>query len=109
MKNKIGQILTIEQDFVIESAIAGNVIQVKKGDKGFIDSKGLLHYSTGEARGKIQLVKDAEMKGYDHESIATLIYKRLRNAYNLDEIIEDYDLDRDEFIDEIEDILSSIL
>lgn len=109
MKSKIGQILTIEEDFKIITGICGNEIIVKKGDTGYVDSKGAIHYLTGAARGKIQVGKDIKIKGYDYESIATLIYKRLHCEYELGDMFGDYDIEKKEFIDSIEDILNEIL
>ncbi|MCB2308847.1 hypothetical protein LGL08_20450 [Clostridium estertheticum] len=109
MKNKIGQILTMTEDFIIESCFDKKVIQVKTGDTGFIDSKGSIHYIDGQARGKMQKLKDVEIKGYDYESIATLIFKKIYNEYGLAEVFEDYGIEKKGFIDSIEDILTDIL
>ena len=110
MKPKIGEILTIKEDFEIKSALGGYTKQVKKGDTGFIDSKGMIHYLTGEARGKIQNIDGIELKGYDYESITNLIYKRLNCEFDIDYMLDDSDIDEVEhFKDIIEDVLSEIL
>jgi hypothetical protein len=109
MKNKIGQIVTVKEDFEIETAIGGKKLQVKEGDKGFVDSRGFIHYTSGKARGKIQVFKDCEVKGYAHNDIASLIFKRLNCEVNLLEMLEDNDIDQNDFTDLIEDILMDIL
>lgn len=106
---RIGQEITIEGDFQISSAITNKAINIKAGDKGFVDSKGLIHYTSGEARGKIHSInKDDCVQGYDNKNIAQMIYKRL-SYFNIKEILSDYDIDSQDFIDEIEDILLEIL
>ena len=50
METKIGQQITVTEDFEIQTSCGENKIQVKKGDTGFIDSNGFVHYETGKAR-----------------------------------------------------------
>jgi len=49
---KIGEEIGFKEGFEIESAFGGDKLQVKQGDKGFIDSRGMIHYTTGQARGQ---------------------------------------------------------
>lgn len=109
MSLKIGQELEMTEDFEIEAAISGNKVTVKKGDKGFVDSRGAVHYVSGEARGKIQMIKDADIKGHDYENIAKLIYARLKSTFEIDEFLEGYDIEVQDFTEEIEDMLTDIL
>ena len=48
-------------------------------------------------------------KGYDCENIAISIYHRLNSLYGLGMMLEENDIDEDEFIEEIEDVLSDML
>lgn len=109
MENMIGSMVTISQNYEIETAIGNKKITVKEGDEGFIDSSGLLHYTTGEAQGKIQPIKDCTIKGYAHGDIAELISKRLFSHFGLGDILEDYSIEKEDFMNEIEDVLESIL
>jgi hypothetical protein len=110
MSYKIGEEIGFNKEFEIESAFGGNKLQVKEGDKGYIDSRGNIHYTTGQARGKIHsLGKEIEVKGYDHSNIAKMLFKRLNNQFNLKEALDDYDISDKDLIDELEDILSDIL
>ena len=109
MSKKIGQEITSTQDFEIELTLSGNKLLVKEGDKGFVDSKGNVHYTTGQARGKIQCLTNVELKGYDHENIAKMIFKRIKNEFGLSEYLEDYEISEKDLVNEIEDILSDIL
>jgi len=106
---KIGEEIGFSQDFEIEGALSGNKATVKVGDKGYVDSRCNVHYTTGQARGKIQHLDSAEMKGYDYSNIVKMIFKRLKNEFMLDEHLEGYDINEKDFIDELEDILSDIL
>jgi len=106
---KIGEEISFNIDFEIE-AVLGKRLQVKQGDKGYIDSKGHIHYTTGQARGKIQsLGSEIEVKGYDYSNIAKMLFKRLNNEFNLKEALDDYDVSETDVIDSLEDILSDIL
>ena len=106
---KIGQEIIITKDFEIVGFSESEVL-VKKDDKGYVDSMGDLHYQTGAARGKIQAIKeDVDVKGYDCENIAKIIYKRLQSQFEIKEFLEEYEIPVEDFTNEIEDVLSDIL
>ena len=50
-----------------------------------------------------------KVKDYDCENIAISIYHRLNSLYGLGMMLEEDDIDEDEFIEEIEDVLSDTL
>ena len=106
---KIGQEITVKEDFKINTTIRDKVITVKKDDKGFVDSQGFLHLTTGNGRGKIVKIDDIEVRGYDHENIAKMIYKRMNNAFLIGSILEDEGYEVEDILDEIEDVLTDIL
>lgn len=106
---KIGQELQIKEDFKINTIVSNKVITVKQGDKGFIDSVGHLHITTGNGKGKVVKINNAEVKGYDYENISKLILNRLNSVFGLEEYFKDEDIDSKEVIDEIEYILMEIL
>lgn len=109
-KYKIGEAISFSEDFEIESALGGNKLQVKAGDKGYIDSRCSVHYTSGQARGKIQsLGKEIEVNGYDHENISKMIFRRIKNEFGLAEHLEGYEISDKNVIEVIEDILSDIL
>lgn len=107
-KYKIGQEVEIISDYEISDYLTNNKIQVKNGDKGFIDSKGNIHYTTGAARGKIHFVPNAGIEGYDIENITDLIYTRIKNQFNIKEYLDDYEIEVEDFKNEIEDVLTNI-
>lgn len=107
---KIGHEITISEDFEIESVFQTKTIKVKKGDKAFIDSHGLAHYTSGEAQGMIQgLGGKVKIEGYDHENISKIIVKKLMNTFYLQDFLEGYDITEQDFTEKIEDVLSDIL
>jgi len=108
MKFEIGQELISQSNYNL-TGLTNDIIEVKKGDKGYIDSSGFIHYETGKARGKMTKIPDAEMEGYNTENIAKIIYEQLKWKLMLSEHMENYDLEEQEFIDEIDYILSEIL
>jgi len=110
MTYKIGEEIRFSEGFEINGALSGNTLTVKEGDRGYLDSRGNVHYTTGQARGKIQSMKnEIEVKGYDYENIAKMIFKRLKNQFNLIEFLDDYDISERDFTEEIEEVLSDIL
>ena len=109
MIKQIGEEITILKDYKIELAFSGDKLQVKEGDKGFIDSKGSIHYITGKARGKIHRLGNIEVDGYDCENIAKMLFRRIKNEFNLGEYFEDYEISEREVIESLEDVLSDIL
>lgn len=106
---RIGQEIEVKEDFKINTIVSDKVITVKKGDKGFLDSKGLMNITTGNGRGKIVKINDVKVKGYDHENISKLIYKRLCSSFEIGDFLYDNDIEANKMIEEIEDILSDIL
>ena len=110
MSYKIGEEIGFSEEFEIESPFGGNKLTVKEGDKGYIDSRGFIHYTTGQARGKIHsLGKEIEVNGYDHENIAKMIFKRIKNQFGLGEFLEGYEISDKDVVEGIEDLLSDIL
>lgn len=108
-KLQIGQEIVIKDDFEIESALGNEKRVVEKGDRGVVTSSGLVQYVSGNARGKIQKIEDVELKGYDTENIAKLVFQRLNSQYQIKDFLEDWDIETKDFIGEIEWVLSEIL
>lgn len=105
MKFKIGQEVVVDENFTIQSVITSKTMEVKMGDKGIIDSEGNLHLKTGNAKGKIIPYTEKEnLKGYDIQNIAQMIFKRLNDEFHLADIIYAYDIEKEDFIDAIESV-----
>ena len=108
-KVRIGQEVVNSEEFEIQKLVSGTKVTIKKGDKGVFDSKGLLHYKSGEARGMIQKIEGIEVNGYDHSGIANRIFNRLDSYFNLSDYLNDYDIDKECVVNNIEDVLMDIL
>ncbi len=106
---KIGQEITIREDFEINSIVSNTAINIKEGDKAFLDSKGFLHITTGKGRGKIVKMDGIEPTGYDYGNISKMILNRLNGVFGLEIYLDDEEIDKQEIIDEIEDVLIDIL
>lgn len=106
---KIGQEITIREDFEINNIVSNTVINIKEGDKGFLDSKGFLHITTGNGRGKIVKMDGIEPTCYDYGNISKMVFDRLDGVFGLKNFLEDEEIDIKEFIEEIEDVLIGIL
>lgn len=104
---KIGQILTSTEDVEIEKALSGEKVKIPKGNKIIIGADKLAHHIKN---GFIQpLTEGATVEGYDTTGIAEYLYTHLRNYYPLDEMLDENDIDRLDFEDEIECALDEIL
>ena len=106
MKYKIGQILTSKEDVEVEKELSGEKVVIPKGNKIIIGADGFAHHIRN---GMIQpLHEGSEVKGYDSNGLAEYLYMALRCCLPLDEMLEDYDLTKQEFINEIEYCLDDI-
>ena len=105
---KIDQEVIVREDFKINTRVSERVMTVKKGEKGFLNSNGCLHLTTGKAKGKIIRIDDIEVKGYD-QNISKMIFNRLKNSFGIEEFLIYEEIESKHFIEEIEDMLSDIL
>ena len=106
MKYKIGQILTSKVETIIEKELSGDKVTISKGNKIIIGADNFVHYITNDF---IQpLSKDSEVKGYDADGIAEYLYMRLSKRFMIDEMLEDYDRTKENFIEEIKFSLEEI-
>ena len=106
MEYKIGQILTSKEDVEVEKALSGEKIIVPKGNKIIIGADKFAHHIRN---GMIQpLQEGSEVKGYDTKGIAEYLYIYLRNHFEIDEMLENYDDTKKRFMEEIEYALEEI-
>lgn len=104
---KIGQILTSAKDVEIEKALSGEKVKIPKGNKIIIGADKLAHHIRN---GFIQpLAEDSTVEGYDTAGIAEYVYITLRSHFPLEEMMEGYEITKQEIINEIEYALDEIL
>lgn len=106
MEYKIGQILTSTEDVEVEKALSDEKVIIPKGNKVIIGADGLAHHIRN---GMMQpLAEDSKVKGYDVHGISEYLYTHLRNHFEIDEMLENYDDTKEKFMDEIEYALEEI-
>lgn len=106
MEYKIGQILTSQEEKIVEKALSGEKVTIKKGDKVIIGADNMAHHiSTGMIQ---HLGENAEVKGYDTKGLAQYLYSHLCNYCPLKEILDDYGIEENVFEKEIEFALDEI-
>lgn len=103
---KIGQILTSKHEIEVETAISGKKVKIPAGNKVIIGADKLAHHIRD---GMIQpIAKNIKVDGYDAEGLAEYLMIYLKNRYPLEEFFEDYDIDENDFKEEIEFALDEI-
>lgn len=105
-KYKIGQQIIFKPHDA--ETFGGRVKKVKDGDEGVVRADGFVKYLTGEARGMIAGT-DFKVNGYDTENIAKLVYDHLDKRYDLSQFLEDYDIEEQDFISDIEEAIDEVL
>lgn len=106
MEYKIGQILTSNKDIVVEKALSGEKVITPKGNKIIIGADKLAHHIRD---GMIQPLADgSEVKGYDSSGLAEYIYICMKAHLPITEWMEDYEISKNEIVEEIEDALYEI-
>ena len=105
MKYKIGQILTSNRDIEVEKMFGEKVI-IPKGNKIIIGADKFAHHLKD---GMIQPLQECIIvDGYDTEGIAEYLTKKLSAIFPLEEMLEDYDIEKARFEEEIDFLLDDI-
>ena len=106
MKYKIGQILTSNAETVVEKVLSGEKVIIPKGNKIIIGADKLAHHIRD---GMMQPLADgSEVKGYDSSGLAEYIYICMKAHLPITEWMEDYEISKNEIVEEIEDALDEI-
>lgn len=106
MKYKVGQILTSNTDVVVKKALSGEKVTIPKGNRIIIGADKFAHHIRN---GMIQpLTNDAEVEGYDASGISEYIYICLKAHLPVTEWMEDYEISKDDIVEEIECALDEI-
>ena len=106
MTYKIGQILTVTDDVEVEKAISGEKVIVPKGSEAIIGADNLAHHFRDSA---IQPLAESDtVEGYDTEGLAQYLLRILESHFPIPEMAEDYGINRDDILDEIECALDEI-
>lgn len=99
-KYKIGETFTVQSDYEGTLALSETKKTVRKGSKIIIGADRLAHHVND---GMIQpLAEDAEVKGYDAKGLSEYILLCLTAHYPIDEVLEEYDISKDDVIERLE-------
>ena len=106
---KLGQTIKFKDGFEVKSPISNKIFNIKEGDEAIVTKNGYKMLS-GEARyKKINFRENDVVDGINYSKIASLIYKRLNNEYEIEEFLNDCDIEPCRVIDSIMDILEDII
>lgn len=106
MKYKVGQILTSSTDVVVEKALSGEKVTIPKGNRIIIGADKLAHHIKN---GMVQpLANDLKVEGYDSSGMAEYIYICLKAHLPVSEWMEEYEISKNDIIEEIECALDEI-
>ena len=105
MEYKIGQILTSNRDVKVEKGLSGEKVIIPKGSKIIIGADRLAHYFRN---GMAQFLGDLTIKGYDAAGLAEYLLFVLKARFPIAEMMEDYDIEEKDLLDEIEYALDDI-
>jgi hypothetical protein len=104
-KYKKGQILVAKMDLELELSISGEKEVIKKGSKAIVGFDGDLHHYNGMIQG---FADDVKIEGYSGSGLTEYIYDRLNGIFQLDDMLEDYEITKERFCDELVYILDDI-
>jgi len=103
-KYNIGQIITIKEDMKLEGAFGKKTV-VKKGTKVYIGADNFAHHLNGMLQ---PLRSGDEPVGYSVMGIADWIYMWVSRNLPLDDFLEDYEISKKDFKEQIEDALEEL-
>ena len=108
MKYNIGQMLQLTKDIELKGEISESSKIKKKGTKLFVSAERDLP-SMIYLDGDIQLLdKNTEIEGFSVNGIAEWLYICLRNKFELDDFLDDYEIDKEDFKEAIADSLEEL-
>ena len=108
MSKAIGSIVEIEQDIQVTKILTGENKMIKAGTTTVVDANGDLFVLTGTEQNTI-VNQGYKVNGYATKSIAQLIFRRLNFELNLGDILNENDIEVNDFIDITESMLIDIL
>lgn len=108
MKFSIGDVFEVTEDYKTKTVLSNEEVTISDGEKIIIGADKLAHHISN---GMISLIGETStIEGYNAEGIAKYIclFLRVHFAFDLDEMLEEYDLTINELADEIKYALEEI-
>lgn len=109
MEMKIGQEIQVKKPHSIVTYDTEETLNIKIGDKGFVDAHGFVHYTTGEAAGIMAEIDDAQLIGIDTLNIVKMVMEKLDKDFDIKKVLQAAGVDRAEFEDSIFGSLNEVL
>jgi hypothetical protein len=118
MKVKLGERFKWKESRAVETCLAGSKLDIKPGDECYIVMMGnevpAFNFLTGNLAGKTLLMNENEkedfiIEGYDTHSIASMLMNRIGWHCGVDEALEEFEIDKERCISEMEEMLDEIL
>lgn len=108
MKFSIGDVFEVTEDYKAGAVLLNEEVTIPEGEKIIIGADKLAHHISSGMISPIE--KDSTVEGYNAEGIAKYICLFLRSylAFDLDEMLEGYDLTMNDLADEIQYALEEI-
>lgn len=107
-KYNIGQILTLTEDMEVGGQLSGDKAVLKKGTRGWVGAS-TKHPMLYLQNGKILLLdRDAVIEGFSVKGLAEWIYNKMLFYFPLAEFFEDYDIEKQEFLDTIAEAMEEL-
>jgi len=94
---RIGQKMEFTDDFTVGTLFHGEEV-IKKGTVLYVGADGFFHIENGKM---LRMDDDFEVNGFDPDGMADYIYKIISREFPLDDMFDDYDVDQQEFKEEI--------
>ncbi|EXG87761.1 hypothetical protein K413DRAFT_4660 [Clostridium sp. ASBs410] len=99
----IGQMLQYKEDDEVKKCFGYKEI-IKKDTKVFVGADGFCHYLNGN----MQRFSDIEVDGFSVIGLAEYLYICLRNKFEIDEMLDDYEQEPSDFKNEIANALEEL-
>jgi len=107
-KYNIGQIIKYDVETNFEGILGGKQKLAKKGERAYIGAENSPKFSHFLDGNMLILDEDTEIQGFSVKGIAEWIYEWLSNVIELDDMIESYDVSKNDFKEYIEDALEEL-
>jgi hypothetical protein len=108
MKYNIGQMIVTSSDKEYGSFFSDEKKMVKKGTKVFVSADKNWPSVIYENADIQPLPEGAEIEGYSTVGISEWLYSWLRRSIPLKDMLEDYDVSKDAFLEEIQTALEEL-
>lgn len=109
LKLSIGETIEVKEEHELKDPDTGEIMLVRKGDRGFVDSEGHIVYICGEAEGVRVKANDIEAEGFHINNISLKILDDLNDEINLLHLIEDSNISMELILMSIRKSIADIL